>query len=103
MATQKQRLHLARWAVEETYYGKFDNKRIVCTTDSLLDAAEVIDQYVLNHQGRCVSYKAIKWDKNFEEVFDNEVVQMWFDKKDLKPYKEGIDCMNLKDYMLVNE
>lgn len=103
MATQKQRLHLARWAVEETYYGKFNNKRIICTTDSLLDAAEVIDQYILNHKERCITYKAIKWDNKTEEPYDDEIVQMWFDKKDLKPYTKGIDCMNLKEYMLVNE
>lgn len=88
-----ERAEYARWAVKERYFGIFDQTRTICTCISLYDAANIIDNMVENHKGRTIEYFTEKIDENYDEIYDEEVIQDWDKERDLKPYKKGISCL----------
>lgn len=87
---------LARWKVEEEYFGLFDDTQIICFTQSIDNAVAVIEAFRKAKSGRPFRYKATKIAEDYNEIYDlmdtwteNEVTGE-FEESSWFEYTEGV-------------
>lgn len=80
-----------RYEIIGKYYGLFDDKKVLCVTDSLTDAINICDAFSKVYEDRPFDFDFKKTTNKIDEILDYYPGESLFDKGEI------INCKNMEE------